>query len=574
MSIFSALALIAILVFIHEFGHFIMAKACGVHCKVLSIGYGKRLIGFEWRGTDYRISMLPFGGYVLMAGADPFGTAEEDDGFDDKDSFMKKSVWRRLLIVAAGPLFNFILPIVCFTALYVSGERQAGPVVGEVEWGSAAHFAVDWTGGSPAGKKKSGLKAGDKILNINGVETPSWNIVMEVVKGLSIGKYDMLIERDGQQRKFRFQIKEEPAIESFGIQYYRQTTEVGVDDPKSPAGKAGLQLGDAILSVNGNIVIDYPELQNQLQVAQQSVQLEIDRAGQEMTVTMQADPSWSPIGTTEFSGLDLRWGLYPATIFVDKVPETVSVDEAGLISMSGGNEEPSPAYLKGIKHGDRFSKIDGKSIRSWGDVLDAIKGTMDGEGDSAKSKLVKLEIVRDGQLRQIDLLPKIIRDTDIAGEYRYRPVLGVSRAGGYTSGPMVRKKHSFGNALTKATRETWLISGFIVKQIGKLVSGKASVEKNVGGPVEIVRQASAAAKDGLYSWIQLMSMLSISLGVVNLLPFPVLDGGQLFFYFLEAVRGKPLPRRFRERTQQIGVLFLFLLMLFVLVFDINRWLGS
>ena len=164
MSFLSAFVLIAILVFIHEFGHFIVAKACGVHCKVLSIGYGKRLIGFEWGGTDYRLSMLPFGGYVLMAGADPFGTADvEEDKTPDEKSFMKKPVWKRLLIAAAGPAFNLILPIVCFTALLMAGEKQAAPSIGEVEWGTPAHNA--------------GLLADDTILQINGVETPSWAIV-------------------------------------------------------------------------------------------------------------------------------------------------------------------------------------------------------------------------------------------------------------------------------------------------------------------------------------------------------------------------------------------------------------
>ena len=110
MNILPALALIAILVFIHEFGHFIVAKFCGVHCTVLSIGYGKRLIGFEWRGTDYRISMLPFGGYVLMSGADPFGTQESlDEDIEPHTAFLNKPVWKRILIVIAGPAFNLIL---------------------------------------------------------------------------------------------------------------------------------------------------------------------------------------------------------------------------------------------------------------------------------------------------------------------------------------------------------------------------------------------------------------------------------------------------------------------------------
>ena len=178
-------------------------------------------------------------------------------------------------------------------------------------------------------------------------------------------------------------------------------------------------------------------------------------------------------------------------------------------------------------------------------------------------------IKKNGEISHFKTFGKIITN-----KYGGTKILGTTRDGGYATGPTIRQKHSFDIAIQRGFKETFMIAGFIVKQIGKLVVGEASVSKNVGGPVEIVRQASEAAKDGLYSWVQLMSMLSISLAVVNLLPFPVLDGGQLLFYTVEAIRGKPLPLRIRERAQQIGVLFLFLLMLFVLVFDINRWLSG
>ena len=198
MTLLPAIALVAILVFVHEFGHFIVAKLCGVHCTVLSIGYGKRLVGFEWRGTDYRISMLPFGGYVLMSGADPFGTHEVmDEDTDPETAFMQKPVWKRILIVLAGPAFNLILPICTFTLLLMSGEMQPAPVIGEVEWGTPAHNA--------------GLVAGDEIQQINGVQTPSWEIVYKQLDTLPEGKYSMVIEREGKRKNLRFRLKQEEA---------------------------------------------------------------------------------------------------------------------------------------------------------------------------------------------------------------------------------------------------------------------------------------------------------------------------------------------------------------------------
>jgi regulator of sigma E protease len=567
MNILPALALIAILVFIHEFGHFIVAKFCGVHCTVLSIGYGKRLVGFEWRGTDYRLSMLPFGGYVLMSGSDPFGTSESlDEDIDPQSAFLNKPVWKRILIVLAGPAFNLLLPICTFTLLLMSGEVQPAPVIGEIEWGTPAHNA--------------GLMSDDEILQINGVETPSWEIVYRQFEGLSAGKYGMVIRRDGQKKKLRFRIRPEDSttadvnpLSMFGLRYLRLAAEIGVDDPASPAGVSGLKTGDLIKKVDGREIEDFPDLQKILG-QNKPLNIEYEREQESFSTVLQPNPQWQPTGSVEFSGLNTNWGILPGTIFLSEVPETVTVDESGFMAMVGGNEEQSPAYLKGLKPGDRFSKIDGRVIHSWGDVLDVVSGAKEGEGENARARLIKLELVRAGQIKTIEIIPKMIRDTTIIGDYRYRPILGTMRDGSYADSPTVKVKHSFQVAFQKSIKETGFVIKVIFKQLKKLVVGEAAVRKNLGGPVEIVRQASDAAERGLYAWVQLMSLISISLGVMNLMPLPVLDGGQLIFYILEWVRGKPLPIRLRERVQQIGVLFLMFLMLFVMVSDIERWISG
>ncbi|MDP6935355.1 MAG: site-2 protease family protein, partial [Myxococcota bacterium] len=146
----------------------------------------------------------------------------------------------------------------------------------------------------------------------------------------------------------------------------------------------------------------------------------------------------------------------------------------------------------------------------------------------------------------------------------------ISRLGGYTDGPKECRYYSPTAAFSRAVDETVMMSGYILEQIGKLLTGQAAVEKSLGGPVEIVRQASSAAREGLFTYSRLMGMLSLSLGIINLLPVPALDGGQFLFYLLEGIRGRPLSLAFRERAQQVGVLFLVILMLCVLVFDINR----
>ena len=195
-----------------------------------------------------------------------------------------------------------------------------------------------------------------------------------------------------------------------------------------------------------------------------------------------------------FSGLNTNWGILPATIFVADVAETVTVDESGFMSMIGGNEEQSPAYLKGLRKGDRFSKIDGQVIRSWKDVLSSISDAKSGEGAEAQARLIKLEIVRAGELKVIEIIPKMIRDTNAGGGYRYRPILGTTRDGTYADGPTISVKHSFGVAAQKSIKETGLIIQFILKQLKNWSLVRLRVHKNIGGPIEIVRQASDAAE--------------------------------------------------------------------------------
>ena len=174
---------------------------------------------------------------------------------------------------------------------------------------------------------------------------------------------------------------------------------------------------------------------------------------------------WRPVGAVEFSGLNTNWGILPATIFVAEVAETVTVDESGFMSMIGGNEEQSPAYLKGLRQGDRFSKIDGKVIHSWRDVLSSISDAKSGEGAEAQARLIKLEIVRAGELKTIEIIPKMIRDTTLTGEYRYRPILGTTRDGSYAEGPTISVKHSFGVAVQKSVKRAGMIIQFVLKQL-------------------------------------------------------------------------------------------------------------
>jgi len=559
LNILAAVSLVAILVFIHEFGHYVVAKLCGVHVKIFSIGYGRRVAGFMHGGTDYRLSLLPFGGYVMMAGADPFGYGDEDDEDleDLSQSFMRRPVWQRLLIIAAGPAVNLVFPVVVFTMLFMAGEPQPAAAIGDIAPDSPAEAA--------------GLQPGDVITSIDAQEVNTWLGMSVVLSDLEDGEHALTVDRSGQSVPLTFSLAEDSA--TLGVAFSRPDNAVGVDDPASPAGRAGIQTSDRILSIDGAETVDWVALNLTLAATTAaSVELEVRSPdSRTRTVTLERG-DWAP----RSNGLPLEpaqaWGMSSATLFVDNIGETV--EDAGIEVFSGcrpgPKAPPSPALQNGISPGDRFFRIDGEPIAGWGDVLDAVAGSMIGEGEAAEARSISLELVRDGELVALDIQPKVVRDTNMTGDYYYRPILGTSRAGGYVSGPMTRQYYPLGLALRRSTEETLTISKLIVKQLGKLVTGEAAVDKSLGGPVEIVRQASAAAEKGLFTWVRLMAMLSISLGIVNLVPVPVLDGGQILFFLMEAIRGRPVSHQFRERAQQIGVLFLVALMLAVLVFDIHR----
>ncbi|MDP2315936.1 MAG: RIP metalloprotease RseP [Pseudomonadota bacterium] len=543
--------LIAVLITIHEFGHFIVAKACGVRVRVFSIGIGGRMVGFKYGDTDYRISWFPFGGYVRMAGADPFmeGGADEDDPRAE-GAFMAQPAWKRLLIVFAGPAMNLALPFVVFTTLKMAGEPQPRADVGAVYAG----------GGAEAG----GLLPEDRIVSVEGSPTLTWADLSEAFASSTGDTVDLVVDRGGQQVALALPVgkgdygdSREPG--DFGITSIAPDATVAVDDPASPAGKAGLHTGDLLVSVAGQPVRNWNEVRRILVEATGSeVPITVRRAatdedGPTVDLSLRRNPAWAPVATPADDELWQTWGLASAMVTVGKF-------------VDGG----SAAQDAGVKEGDRILMIDAQPIRVWRDVVLAVVATATGEGSKQTTREMLVTVRRAGQVREIAVTPKVIEDTDEFGTYRWRPLLGISYGGTNVAPPLIPRPYPFPEALARASDEVVLVSGMIVETLGKLTTGEAAPQDTLGGPVEMIRQAKAAAERGIFDWARLLGLFSISLGIINLLPIPVLDGGQIVMYVAEWVRGRPLPLVLRERAQQAGVIFLVLLMLFVLVFDIHR----
>lgn len=436
------LATLAILVAVHEYGHFWVARRCGVKVLRFSIGFGPSLV--RWRDrldTEYSIAAIPLGGYVKMLdereGEVP---AAELDG-----AFNRKSVGQRIAVVSAGPLANFVLAIAVYWGLFMAGESGYAPVIGEVEAGSVADVA--------------GLEVGQEIVAVDGVATPTW-------QALSF----RLLDRIGDTGAI-----------SFAVKY--------PDSDVIYESKAGIQRW---------------------------------LAGEE-----QPDL---------FGGLGL-------TLYTPPVPPLVAeVVEGGA------------ADLAGMMPGDEVLAADGVPMPLWMDWVEYVR--------ARPGQAIAVEFRRGGAVNQVTLVPE--RMVDDNGEAFGRVGLGVQVP---EVPPELLRKFDRGpvEALGASLERTGDLVVFTIKSIKKMIMGLIS-PKNLSGPITIAKVASASAKSGLEAYVSFLALLSVSLGVLNLLPIPVLDGGHLLFYFAELLAGRPVPEKIQALGYQVG-LFLVLGIMFLAIYN-------
>jgi regulator of sigma E protease len=560
LIIVAGIVALGLLIFVHETGHFLVAKLFGVRVITYSFGFGHRLFGFSYKGTDYRVSAIPFGGYVRMWGADPFEVEEEQQEQEAMRSvdaagaaprppqrgewaLQDVSVWKRLLIYAAGPAANLVVPFFVFVVLFMAGEPQLASVVGTVVGDSAAAVA--------------GIQPGDRVVEVAGQPVKTWEEMTEAWELADNGPVAVSVER--QEQRLSFELPQPRAGRTtggpydFGLRLEVPSTGVGVLHSASPAGVAGLRTGDEITAVDGRPVESWPTLRTLLQQAGERVELSWVRAGEPMKAELQRDSAWIPPAVAPLLTQPVdHWGLQTATLFVSKV--------------SAG----SAAETAGIQPGGFLLAIDGARVQSWFEVLRGVAVTMSEDGEERSASEVVVTVLQDDAAYDLRMTPKVQRDTDARGRYYHRPIIGVTSLGVWADSPKVRVYYSLPQAVVRGAGDTVLLVRFTLEQLSLLVTGQASAGESLGGPVEIVRQTSQAAKSGWMQFSRLLGMISISVGIFNLLPVPVLDGGHLLFYGLEAIRGRPVSPLLRERAQIVGVMLLVVLMIFVLVKDIGR----
>ena len=456
-SVLALLVTLGILVTVHEFGHFWVARRCGVKVLKFSIGFGKAVKTWVGKdGVEYVIAPIPLGGYVRMLGQEDTSVADAEavPAEEQEKSFASKSVWQRMAISAAGPAANFLLAIVIFWIInIVFGTSGVAPVISSVTEGSVA--------------ERAGLVPGDEIIAIDGEPTLIWQQVAL-----------QLVGRMGESGSVTFSVR-------------------------GPESAAARDVNVPILSFMAD----------------------------------STDPR--PLKTLGITQIDI-----PAVI--DKLIEGEAGEQAGLLA------------------GDRIMRVAGQRIDGWTQWVEIIRASPELE--------LEVEVERGNQLIELRLTPALSELPDgsrigIIGAY----VQQVDYDDLVPREMLREVKYNVLSAIVPAITETYEKSVFVLVSIKKMIVGLISV-KNINGPITIAQVAGETASYGLNVYLGFLALLSISLGVMNLMPIPVLDGGHILYNLIEIVTRRPVPEKVQSFGLQIGLLLISGIMMLAVYNDVARLL--
>jgi regulator of sigma E protease len=548
----SIVLLLGGLIFIHELGHFVAAKLLGVKVVRFSIGFGPRLFGFTRGETEYRIAAFPLGGYVKMAGDDP---SEELAPEDRGRGFLEQPPWRRFAIAAAGPVMNLVFPAFVYLALGLAqnGQLVPGPRVGALSPGSPA--------------AEAGLQPGDRILSVaapGGAVKPVryFADLRELVSPHPGEPLSFEVERDGRRLPTvtitPARERESNPIETTwrGVIGVTPAYSPGVVAPVAPGAAGPLEPFDLVASVNGLKVAHAGQLRRAVEAAGCApVAMEVLR---EQAV---AAPG-APVSTYR-------------TVALDRVPTcaggrpTFAVADPGVSTFIAAVAPGSPAEKAGLRRGDALAAVNGHAVRSFRDVNARAADFKPGQpveltlGDGRRATLVPTERV------EVDEITREPQKKLVLGFFPEQRSLVESSAllverVPLAIGPLEAARAAVAN-LNEVVRLT-------VLGIARIATGQISF-KTVGGPIMLFSIASKAAEEGLQSFLFNMALISVNLGLMNLLPIPVLDGGHLAACLVEGVTRRPLSLRAREIANLVGIILLVMLMIAVFKNDIARLMG-
>ena len=538
--LFAFVAMLGVLVFVHEFGHFVAAKLCGVRVLKFSLGFGPTIGIGRWKlawtrgGTEYVIAFFPLGGFVKMLGENP----DEVEGDPEvrahpSETLGAKPVWQKLTIIFAGPLMNLLLPVVVFMGTLFVGIPRPLPVVGTVEPGSPAAHA--------------GLQPGDRILAIDHKPVAWWDDVEEALRarpGQSVG---LAFERDGTRHEISLALAERSGLDEFGgvhrvgwsgLGHQRLRATIGIPDKGSPAAEAGLRSGDRVLRLDGAAVEDWVGLQRAYAQAgtRGSVELAIARGD-------DAKPEQLSLRVPARGSLDAL-GVLPASVLVSRV------------------SPDSPAARAGIEPGDLILGVDGEPVGSFASFAEIVR--------TSKGRTLGIELASHGETRVLRIAPELASADTGLGVPEERYLIGVTAEAAAMVGALGKDvERNPMVSFPRAISMTADVTRTFLQGLGKIVTGQVS-SRQLAGPIGIAEIAHSALQRGWEAYLGTLVLISINLGVLNLLPIPVLDGGQAMIFLIEGVKRSPVSLRTREVVQQIGLTVLVLLMGFAFWNDVSR----
>ncbi len=532
--------LLGLLIFVHELGHFLVAKFWGVRVEIFSMGFGKKILKYKKGDTTYCLSLIPLGGYVKMFG-DELGAQISDE--EKSVSFTHKPVWQRISVVLAGPLMNYFFAILVFFIVALIGEQMKAPVAGDVSTQSAAY--------------QMGFRSGDRIVKAGGQNIQTWDQFVSMMTQNHDQTLQVEVRRAGTETVESLQATprlvanqnvlstDEKIGEVEGLGLSSKASLVGVRS-ESVAAKAGLQTGDLIKSVGGHPVKYFRELDN-LFVSQQGSAITVEIERFDINETSKSQTLKIEVPATQFASIR-SIGIEAAELYLAKVMDA------------------SPAQAAGLKAGDRILTINQTTPQKWEDILEAVKSYT---GD----KPIAFEVERDGATSKLEITPRMTSQMTSQGGEEKRFTVGIV-PWAFPAAPEMSliKADGIGAAISRGIEKTNEITKMTVLSFVRLIQAKIS-PKNIGGVISIGQAASETFKLGMSQFLQMMAVISVNLFILNLLPVPVLDGGHLIFYLIEAVKGAPVSMRKMEIAQQIGLVVLMSLMVFALFNDFTRLLG-
>jgi regulator of sigma E protease len=541
MSVVYFILLLGGLIFFHELGHYVMARLLGVHVVTFSIGFGPTLLSWRSRGTDYRLAALPLGGYVKLLGDDP--GEEVPEGLNSR-AFMEQTLWRRFLIIFGGPLFNLILPFLVFFILGLTTPRLSPAVVGSAAPDGPAY--------------KAGLRSGDHIVEVDGHETRYWWQLVDVVAKRPGREVPVTYERDGKQHKTRLtpaavdvvRIRELGVTDRVGrievaLLYARPIIRVEAD---SPAWTAGLRTGDRLLAVGGRKVERWSEVDRFLKSSPGAFDF----------VALRGEKTSGTGGATPAVLLDIAGE--PVSGRVEPGPGgSTGIATAEFVVTSV--EKDTPAATAGLKPGDEILSVDGRRFASW----PYLRQVLDNGGTAGRS----LQVRRGAEVLELPLaLVEESRKTEINTEIKVL-IFGAFNSSHYDYVASIPNEDRLAYGLHRMVADSMDAMRLTVLGIAGLFAGQVSF-KDMGGPILVYNLASATEGRGWEYFFRIMVILSINLGLINLFPIPVLDGGHIMFIAIEAVRRKPISLRVRQGATYVGLGLILMLMILVFRNDIER----